>query len=225
MASNNQTPVQPDTIEELNTHLTNLGRRIETNKRAMWMAMVAILVVACLTFAWLYLIRIPNNNKANEAYNKVELNALGNDSTAAAQYKKVADEYGNYDAGKLAALSAAQNLYTLGKYQEAAKYLEKFSCSDKVLDANAKILLGDCFVNLKKYDDALSAFKKAESKAKGNPQIAPRALLKEAVVYDELKKYSDALSCYETIKKDYPEFQLGNGLSIDSYIEREKARL
>lgn len=224
MASTNQTPEQPDQLENINNRLTDLGRRIETNKKAMGIAMGAILVVACLTFAWLYLYRIPTNNKAMEAYNKVELSAA-NDSTAAAQYKKVADEYSSTDAGNLAALSAAQSLYNSGKYEEAAKYLKKFSSKDKVIDANAQILLGDCYVNLKKYDDAISAFKSAVKKAEGNPQIAPRALLKQAVVYDEQKKFGDALKCYETIKNDYPEFSLGNGISIDSYIEREKARL
>ncbi|MDE6018012.1 MAG: tetratricopeptide repeat protein [Muribaculaceae bacterium] len=224
MASSNQTPEQPDQLENINNRLTNLGRNIETNKKAMGIAMGAILVVACLTFAWLYLYKIPTGKKAMEEYNKVELSAT-NDSTAAAQYKKVADQYGSTSAGKLAALSAAETLYNSGKYEDAAKYLKKFSSNDKVLDANAQILLGDCYVNLKKYDDALSAFKSAEKKGKGNPQIAPRALLKMAVVYDELKKYGDAMNCYETIKKDYPEFSLGNGISIDTYIEREKARL
>lgn len=225
MASSNQNTEQPDQLEQINNRLTNLGRNIETNKKAMGIAMGAILVVACLTFAWLYLYKIPNNNKAMEAYNKVELSTLGSDSLAAAQYKKVADEYGSTAAGKLASLSAAQTLYNSGKYEEATKYLKKFSSKDKVLDANAQILLGDCYVNLKKYDDAISAFKHAADKGKGNPQIAPRALLKQAVVFDEQKKFSDALKCYETIKKDYPQFSFGNGLSIDSYIEREKARL
>ncbi len=225
MASSNQTPEQPDQLENINNRLTNLGRNIETNKKAMGIAMGAILVVACLTFAWLYLYKVPKNNKAMEAYNKVELTAMGNDSTTAAMYKKVADEYGGTNAGKLAALSAAETLYNSGKYEEAAKYLKDFSTGDKVLAANAQVLLGDCYVNLKKYDEAISAFKYAEKKADKNPQIAPRALLKMAVVYDEQKKYGDALKCYETIKKDYPQFTLGNGLSIDSYIEREKARL
>ncbi len=225
MASSNQTPEQPDQLDSINNRLTDLGRNIETNKKAMGIAMGAILVVAALTFAWLYLYRIPTNNKAMEAYNKVELSSMMNDSLSASQYKKVADEYGSTAAGKLAALSAAQTLYGSGKYEEAAKYLKKFSSNDKVLDANAQILLGDCYVNLKKYDDALAAFKNAVKKGDGNPQIAPRALLKQAVVYDEQKKFGDALKCYETIKKDYPEFTLGNGISIDAYIEREKARL
>ena len=225
MASSNQTPEQPDSLENINNRLTNLGRNIETNKKAMGIAMGAILVVAALTFAWLYLYRIPTNNKAMEAYNKVELSALGSDSIASAEYKKVADEYGSTAAGNLASLSAAQSLYEQGKYAEAAKYLDKFSSSDKVLDANARIMLGDCYVNLKNYPEALDAFKKAVKKADGNPQIAPRALLKQAVVYDEQKNYGEAMKCYETIKKDYPEFSLGNGISLDSYIEREKARM
>ena len=168
---------------------------------------------------------IPRSNKAMEAYNKVELNAMGNDSIAAEQYKKVADEYGSTKGGRLAALSAAESLYETGKYADAAKYLKAFDSDDEIVNANAMILLGDCYVNTNKLDDAISAFKDAVSDSKGNVQIAPRALLKLAVVYDAQKKYGEALKCYEQIKNDYPEFAFGNGLSVDSYIEREKARL
>lgn len=223
MASTNQTPEQ-DSLENLNNRLTDFGRTVETNKKAMGIALAGIIFVAAVTFAYLYLYRIPRNNKAMEAYNKVELTAMGNDSIASAQYKKVADEFGGTNAGNLAALSAAETLYESGKYAEAAKYLEKFSTSDDVMEANAKILLGDCYVNSNKLDDAIKAFNQAVKDGKGNPQIAPRALLKLAVVYDAQKKYADAQKCYEQIKKEYPEFSFGNGLSVDSYIEREKAR-
>lgn len=224
MASTKQTPEQNDTLDNLNNRLTDFGRTVETNKKAMGVALAGIILVAAVTFAYLYLYRIPRNNKAMEAYNKVELTAMGNDSIAAAQYKKVADEFGGTNAGNLASLSAAETLYESGKYSEAAKYLEKFSTSDVVMEANAKILLGDCYVNSNKLDDAIKAFNQAVKDGKGNPQIAPRALLKLAVVYDSQKKYADAQKCYEQIKNDYPEFALGNGLSVDSYIEREKAR-
>lgn len=225
MASSKQTPEQQDTLEALNTGLTNMGRRIETNKTALYVAFAGILAIAAITFAYIYFFHTPRANKAMEAYNKVELAALGNDSIAAEQYMKIAEDYSSTDAGNLAALSAGESYYNIGKYDKAAQYLKKFSSSDKVADANAQILLGDCYVNLKKYDDALAYFKKAVKTSAGNPQIAPRALLKQAVVYDELKKYEDALKCYETIKTEYPTFSLGNGISMDSYIEREKARL
>ena len=103
--------------------------------------------------------------------------------------------------------------------------LEKFSTKDKVLGANATTLLGDCYVNLKNYDKAIETFNKAIKECDGNPQIAPRVLLKEAVVFDAQKKYDKALECYESIKKNYPELTLGGGVTLDSYIEREKARL
>lgn len=226
MASTNQNPEQnPDALENLNSRLTDFGRTVETNKKAMGVALGGIILVAALTFAYLYLYSIPRSNKAMEAYNKVELSALGNDSTAAAQYRKVADEYGSTKAGKLAALSAAETLYEMGKYADAAKYLKKFDSNDEIVNANVQILLGDCYVNQNKLDDALKAFKDAASDAKGNPQIAPRALLKMAVVYDSQKKYADALKCYEEIKNEYPEFSFGNGMSVDAYIEREKARI
>jgi len=225
MASSNKDAEQTDALENLNNRLTGIGRSVETNKKAMGIALCGILLVAAVTFAYLYLYRIPRNNKAMEAYNKVEFTALGNDSTAAAGYKKVADEYSGTNAGNLAALSAAETLYESGKYEEAATYLKKFGSDEDIIGANAMILLGDCYVNLNKLDDAIKAFNDAVKEGKDNVQIAPRALLKLAVVYDSQKKYADALKCYEQIKKDYPEFALGNGLSIDSYIEREKARL
>ncbi len=225
MASSKKDAEQTDALENLNNRLTGIGRSVETNKKAMGTALCGILLVAAVTFAYLYLYRIPRNNKAMEAYNKVEFTALGNDSTAAAGYKKVADEYSGTNAGNLAALSAAETLYESGKYEEAATYLKKFSTGEDIIGANAMILLGDCYANLNKLDDAIKAFNDAVKEGKGNAQIAPRALLKLAVVYDSQKKYADALKCYEQIKKDYPEFALGNGLSIDSYIEREKARM
>lgn len=213
------------TLDALNNNLTNVGRQIEVNKKAIYVAFGAIILIAAITFGYLYLYRAPRQNKAMEAYNKVETVAMGNDSLAAAEYKKVADAYGSTDAGRLAALSAAEAYYNLGKYNEALKYLKDFSCGDPVLDANAMILLGDCYVNLKKYNEAIDAFSTAVKDAEGNPQIAPRALLKKAVVFDEQKQYAKALECYEVIKKDFPTFHLGNGMDLDAYIEREKARL
>ncbi len=222
MAKNNQ-PEDPSTLDNLNNGLANVGRQIFVNKSAIYVAFGALIVIAAATLCYIYFFRNPKNERAWEAYNKVEMTAT-NDTVAAKEYKKVADEFGSTDAGKVAALSAAQAYYAIGDYKTASEYLQKFNTKDEVIEANAKVLLGDCFVNLKKYDDALNAYSEAIRKAGGNPQIVPRVLLKEANVYDEQKKYADAEKCYQMIKSDFPEFQLGNGVSIDAYIEREQAR-
>lgn len=212
-------------IEQLNTHLTSAGEKLANNKKIIYWGVGIIAIAAAFTLSYLFIYRNPRLEKSFEAYNQVEITAMGNDSIAAAEYKKVADQYGSSDAGNLAALSAGEALYNMGKYEEAAKYIAKFSSGDKLLEANAKVLLGDCYVNLKKYDQALDVYQKAIKAADENPQIVPRVLLKEANIYDAQKKYANALECYKTIKASYPEFQLGNGLSIDAYIERENARL
>lgn len=224
MASQNQKQPEESAIDKMNSQLTGAGAKIADNKSVITWVVVAVLVAAALVFAFIHFYQKPKNAKAFTAYNKVELAAMGNDSIAAAQYKEVADKFGG-DAGNLASLSAAEAFYNEGKYEEAVTYLKKFSSKDKVLDANAMVLTGDCYVNLKKYDEALSSFQHAVRKAEGNPQIVPRVLLKEANVYDEQKKYDKALECYTIIKKDYPDFRLGNGIDIDAYIAREKARL
>lgn len=225
MSTKNNQPEEQNSIEVLNENLTNMGRQVATNSRAIYVAFGALILIAAVTLSYIYFIRNPKLNKAYEAYNQVEITAMGNDSIAAAEYSKVAKQYSSSDPGRLAGLSAAEAYYNLGKYKEAAAQLEDFSSKDKVLAANAKVLLGDCYVNLKNYDKAIDAFKDALKKCDGNPQIAPRVLLKEAVVFDAQKKYDKALECYEAIRSNYPEFNLGNNLGIEAYIEREKARL
>ncbi len=225
MASKQNEPQEQTAIDNLNTHLTSAGEKIANNKKYIYWGVGAILVVGAFVLSYFFIYRNPHVNKAFEAYNKVETLAMGSDSISAAEYMKVADQYSGDDAGRLAALSAGEALYNQGKYKEAAEYLKKFKSDDAVLYANAMVLTGDCYVNLKQYDAALEWYGKAVRKADNNPQIVPRVLLKEANVYDEQKKYDKALGCYEIIRNDYPEFKFGNGLSAEAYIEREKARL
>lgn len=211
-------------VDRMHAQLTDAGSRLAENKKIILIALGIILVVAAFVLSYLFIYKNPHVEKAFEAYNGIETQAL-NDSTAAAQYMEVADKYSGDDAGKLAALSAAESLYVQGRYEEAIKYLKKFSSGDEILEANALVLTGDCYVNLEQYDEAISYFQKAVRKAKGNPQIVPRVLLKEANVYDAQGNYGKALECYQTIKNDFPEFQMGNGIEMDAYIAREMARM
>lgn len=223
--ANKQEVEEQTTLDKLNSNLGSASEKIAKNRNVILWSFGALVVVAALVLCYLFLYRNPQQVKAFEAYNEVETKAMGNDSIAAAEYGKVAGKFSGTDAGELAALSAGQALYNQGKYQEAIKYLDKAMTGEKVLDANTTALIGDCYVNLKKYDNALDYFGKAIKMADKNPQIVPRVLLKEANVYDEQKKYDKALGCYEQIRDDYPEFQLGNGASIEAYIAREQARL
>ena len=224
MASHKEKQQDEMAIDRMNSHLTDAGRKIADNKKIIFIAVGVILVVAAFVMSYLFIYRNPHMEKAFEAYNTVETQAL-TDSVAAEQYMNVANQYSSDAPGKLAALEAGEALYNQGRYEEAAEYLKKFSCKDDVLEANALVLTGDCYVNLQKYDEAINYYQKAVRKANNNPQIVPRVLLKEANVYDAQGNYGKALDCYQQIKNNYPEFKLGNGMEMDAYIAREIARM
>ena len=222
MASNNEN--EQNAIDKLDSNLSSASEKIANNKKIIYWVLGAIVVVAGFILSYFFIYRNPHLKGAAEAYNQVEITAVGNDSIAAAEYKKVANQYSNTPSGHLAALEAAEAFYDQGKYKEAIECLDKANIGEKVLMANAIILKGDCYVNLKQYDKALDAFKDAVKKGDKNDQIVPRALLKCANVYDEQKKYAQALECYEQIKNEYPTFRPGN-VDIEAYISREQARL
>lgn len=224
MASHKDNHQDETAIDRMNSHLTDAGSKIADNKKIILIALGVILVVAAFVLSYLFIYKNPHVEKAFEAYNGIETQALS-DSIASEQYMEVANQYGGDTAGKLAALSAGETLYNQGRYEEAAEYLKKFSSNDDVLEANALVLTGDCYVNLENYDEAINYFQKAIRKANGNPQIVPRVLLKEANVYDAQGNYGKALECYQQIKNNFPDFQLGNGMEMDAYIAREIARM
>lgn len=160
--ANNHEAEEANAIEKINDNLSSATEKIANNKKVIYWTIGGILVIAAFIVSYLYIYRNPRLNRSFEAYNQVEILAQGNDSTAAAEYAKVADKFGGNDAGHIAALNAAEHYYTLGKYKEALNYLDKFSTSEPILAANALVLKGDCQVNLKQYDQAIDSYKKAD---------------------------------------------------------------
>lgn len=221
-----KTPNQQEqtAIDNINDNLTSVSERIANNKKTLtWILIFLILICGCWV-GYMYLYQKPRVQNAIKAYDEAMVKST-NDTIAAAEFSKVSDKFDGTDAGNIAAMQAAQAYYRIGKYQEAIKYLDKFSTKEEVLGAQAYVLRGDAYVNLKKYDEALSAFQSAVKMATGNRQIVPMVLWKEANIYDEQKKYDKALECYEQIKTAFPNFTFGNGMTPEAYIAREKARL
>lgn len=222
MSKNNEQK-EKTVVENLNEQLAGAERVIENHKKITYWILAGVLIVACAVLGYVYLYQQPREDKAATAYGNVDLKAQGNDSIAAAEYMKVANQYSGTDGGNLAALQAGEILYRLKRYKEAAKYLEMFSTKEPVMQANATCLLGDCQVNQKQYDAALSTYQKALGQAKENPQIAPRVMMKMANIYEFKKDNAKALETYEAILADYPGFRYG--LGMEAYIERAKARM
>ena len=226
MASHKNNEEKAGVVENLDSHLTKAGQTVANNKKIIYIAVGVVAVAAAFVLSYLFIYRNPRLQNSWDAYNKVLLmrdkGELTGDSLVAEEFQKVSVNFSGTPAGNVAALSAAEAFYDVKQYDRAIKLLEKLDLSEPILQSQAKALLGDCYVNTEKYDQALEAYDKAIKIADGNPELVPNYLIKEANIYDFQKKYDKALSCYEEIKNKYPNYNFGNG--IDYYIERTKAQ-
>ena len=218
--TNNETRT---TIDDINDSLVGIEQKVQNNKKGIAWACVAVAAVVCLVLIYVYAIRQPGIAAANDAIGQADMSTLaGNDSIALAQYKQVADEYG-YEAGNRAALNAAIILYKDGKYQEALDYLKKYDGNETIIGASARSLEGDCYVNLKQYDQAVSCFADAAKISDNNPAYTPVFLMKEATVLREMKDYKREAAIYQEIIDNYPNY--GPSIQVDMEKDLKRAQI
>lgn len=215
-----QTTNQPNKVNE-QAEQAAAQKRAQMIKLAKYASIAAVAIVAVI-LVYVYAVRNPSIAAGNDAIAQADvtmLTAQGDSAkmaTALKQYEAVAASHG-YDAGNRAKLMAAISLYGNGEYEKCIELLNSFSSTGAVIDAGAKSLEGDCYVNLEKYDEALDCYEEAISTCDENPQLMPFFMTKQAHIYHEQKEYAKELKVYETIKKEYPRFD-----GIDRYLERAK---
>src|SRR6188474_405942 len=73
----------------------------------------------------------------------------------------IIEDYGFSDAAKLANYYAGVSYLKQGKFEVARLYLEDFSSNDLLVQARAYSLIGDTYMEEKKYEDAAAYYKKA----------------------------------------------------------------
>ena len=119
------------------------------------------------------------------------------------------DQYSGTDAGNLANYYAGIASLNLKKYDEAIKYLEKFSSKDTLLSVLAVGAIGDAYSQKNEAKKALEFYVKA-SQMNANELTTPRYLLKAGQTSLTLGNKADALKYFTEIKDKYemaPEAQ------------------
>ncbi len=210
MAKKDEFKKEDQHLEEVNEALTTTGQWIEKHSKVLSWSILAIVVVVCGLIALNQYVWKPKALQASNENAKAVVyfqqgdfeKALNGDETECVGFEQIANSYKAYQTGKLAALYAGICYYELGEYEEAAKYLKKFSAKDLTIDPAASQLLGDVYVELNEYGKAVKAF---ESAAKsGNDLIAPMSLKKAGFVYLEQGNKKAAKKAFERIKDEYP---------------------
>ena len=139
-------------------------------KKAILIAVAAIIVVIAGVFLYISQISGPREEKASTALSKGQTyfnnemfeQAVNGDGAGFVGFAKLADEYSGTKAGNLANLYAGLSYFNLGKYTEAVTYLEKFSTKgDAMVSPTATAALANAYAQTGNVDKAISTLKKA----------------------------------------------------------------
>lgn len=210
MAKKQEFKKEDEQLENVNEALNTTGQWIEEHANMLtWCVLVVAAVVLGIIALNTYVLKpkaleASNENAKAEAYflaGDFE-KALNGDDAECIGFAEIADKYSWYQQGELAALYAGICYYEQGQYEEAAKYLKKFSAKDVNINPAAHQLLGDAFVEMEDYAKAVKAYRAAAKS--GNDLIAPISLRKAGLVYLEMGDKKAAKRVFETIKNDYP---------------------
>lgn len=223
MAKNNAEELkEQERQEKVNETISRTDQFLRENKKTIYTILIALLVIGLGIVGYYKLYYQPKGEEATAQMYPAEaifrngeydlaLNGDGN----VLGFSQIIDEYGA-KGGKDVYFYAGVCELQLGNYQSAIDYLKKYKGKDAILSARATGCIGDAYVGLEKYNEALSYFEKAAGTA--DNIFAATYLLKAGVVCEELGNNGKALGFYNKIKDQYPQSM--EGYDIDKYITR-----
>ena len=218
-------------IEDKNTEMGNVITRseefIRKNQKILTTVGVAIVVVVVAVFGYYKWYKAPREMRAAEEMFAAEQYFLQGDFQKALDgddanrgFISVIDNYGSTKAGNLAKYYAGIANLRLGNYDEAEKWLGKYSGKDTFTKPIAIMAQGDAEMEKGNTEAAVKQYLSA-AKADDNAITAPAALFKAGMGYLMLGDNEKALDCFNQIKHNYPEST--EWAEIDKYIALAEA--
>ena len=196
------------------------------NKKAIIIAVVAVVAIIAGVTLYHSMVAVPREAKASTLLAKGQRyfaesefeRALNGDSLTYKGFLWIADEYSSTKAGNLANLYAGLCYAQMKKWEESAKYIEKYdNADDDMIGPAAYGALGNVYAHMDQLDKAVSYLKKAAEKADNN-SISPTFLIQAGEILESQNKPEEALKLYQQVKDKY--FQSMQYQEIDKYIER-----
>ncbi|GAA0882288.1 Tetratricopeptide repeat protein [compost metagenome] len=220
-----------------NTNNTNQGFKpskgsfFQDNQKSVVFILGGIVVLILLYFGYQKLYLDPRAEEAsNRMYKAEQLATIDSLQSKAIMgdgaflgFKQIADEYSNTKSANIANAYLGGLYLRQGKFDEAAKALEKYApTGSQILDPLVIGLTGDAFSELKDYKKAADYYKQASEKS-SNSYTTPLFLKKLGLVYEAQNDYKSAETAYKKIKTDFPESQEAS--TIDGLLGRVQAHL
>lgn len=218
-----------DSFEHLEDALTSSEQFIEKNQKMIVNVVVVLIVIIGVYFGYNRFVSVP---KATEAANQIfgaqnyfekdSFNLALNGDGNLMGFIEIIDKYGSTPSGNLANYYAGLSYLYLGEYENAIKYLKKFSADDLLVANMAQANIGDAYMQLGDYKKAAEYYKKAAA-SKTNDFSTPVFLMKNGLALEKAGDYSAALKAYEQIEKEFPASP--EARDVEKYIERAQLKL
>ena len=216
-----------DELDKVNAALSSSEQFIQQYQKPILLGLLAIVIIVSAIIGVRHFYVLPREDKAQaEMYKGVcdfekdsFQQALQGNGADFIGFKAIADEYSSTKAGNLAAAYSGLSLYNLGKYDEAITYLKNFDADEEFISPAIIGTIGDCYVNMDKYEEGVGYFERAAKKA-DNDMLSPIYLKKAATVYEKLGNKKKALEMYQKIKDSYPKSM--SNQDIEKYIVRDE---
>ena len=213
--------------ENLQEGLSNVEQFIEDNQRGVLIG-TGVVALVILGLVYVFAKYLPEENlKAQKAIYMAEF-AFAKDSFALAlngnaTYKGFADAANKYSwtkTGNLANYYAGICCLNLKQFDNAIKYLDKFSTDDAIIGALRLNALGDAYSEKGNLDEGIKYYEKAANFS-DNENYTPYFLFKTGLGLEKQKKFAEAKKDYEKIRDKYPTSD--EGRDIEKYIARATA--
>lgn len=191
---------------------------LEKNKKKVLGVILAILAIVVLALLYQNFINKPKEKEAmNDMFQaQVYFEKAVNGEDPSENYSlalsggdgqfgflDIIQKYGRTKASNLANYYAGMSYLQTKDYTNAITYLDKFKSKDELLAPLATGAIGDAFVQLEQYADALGYYEKAANMRK-NALTTPIYLLKAGTIALELEKSSVAKKHLERLVSEYP---------------------
>ncbi|MDE6451289.1 MAG: tetratricopeptide repeat protein [Odoribacter sp.] len=217
-----------DGFEQLEDALTYSEQFIEKNQKMLMNVVLGLLAVICIYFGYDKFIAEPQATEAanqifgaQNYFEKDSFNLALNGDGNVLGFVEIADKYSSTPSGNLANLYAGLSYLYTNDYENAIKYLQKFSSDDFLLANMATANIGDAYMQLGNYKKAAEYYQKAGS-SKTNDFSTPVFLMKQGMALEKNNNYKEAVRVYEKIEKEYPASV--EARDIEKYIERAKLK-
>ena len=192
------------------------------NGKFIYGCVLAVLIIALAILAYNRFILQPKKVQAQDQMIRAEqwfeageyelaLNGDGNDLG----FEDIISQYGAKGGESVYMYAGVAKLH-LGAFEEAISYLKKYNGKDPIMKGRALACIGDAYVGLEDYSNAVSWFEKA---AQTSDNLYSAAyLLKAGIAYEEIGNAEKALACYKEIKDKWANAPEAS--EIDKYITR-----